>query len=143
MAKEVSAKLIETSTTDSYELVDNFSPSMADDLDTIFLWTSNQDSSEHKYRIRIYWISWEKAVVIITEINDDPSKIIAKTTKELVQFVCELYKLIPEKIMWVEHYAPSNSNDKDTYIQVLLMNAKASRYKLEPEKLERLIGIPL
>ncbi len=133
MTQEVSAKLRETSTKDSYE------PSMADDKDTILLWKSTKDSSVHKYRIRIYWISWEKAVVIITEIKDNPDQIIAKTTQELVQFVCELYKLIPEKIMWVEHSAPSNSNDKDTYIQVILMNAEASRYKLEPEKLERLI----
>ncbi len=109
VAKEISVGLRDAKTNDNLEL------SMADDIDTIFLWESNLDNSSQKYHLRIYWISWEKAIVIIRQINNRPDEIIFNTTKDLVQFICQNYQLKPGKIMWIEHFTASKSNDLDTY----------------------------
>ena len=134
VAQEISVKLKEAKINDHFEL------SMADDIDTILVWSSNLDNSSQKYHLRIYWISWEKAIVIIRKINDLPDKIIFSTTKELVHFVCQEYQLRASKIMWIEYFAASKSNDLDTYFQVSLFQTEVVQDQVEQAKLETLIG---
>ena len=119
---------------------DNLELSMADDIDTILLWSSNPDNSSQKYHLRIYWISWEKAIIIIRRIQERPDEIISTTTNELVHFVCQEYQLKLGKIMWIEHFSGGKSNDLDTYFQASLFNAEVVQYKVEQQKLETLIG---
>lgn len=125
---------------DDYEEEHNSALGMADDIDTILLWKSNLDDSQHKYHLKIYWVSWSKAIIIIRKISDQASTIVVQTSKELVQFICQVYQLTPEKIMWVEHSTPSDLNNRDTYFQVIFLDTKAVKYELEQKKLERLIG---
>ena len=107
---------------------DNLELSMADDIDTILLWDSNSDDSLQKYHLRIYWISWEKAIVIIRKINGLADEMIFNTTEELVHFVCQEYQLKIEKIMWIEHFAASKSSNLDTYFQASLFNTLIAQF---------------
>lgn len=134
VAKEISVGLREAKTNDKFEL------SMADDIDTILIWKSNQDNSSQKYHLRIYWVSWEKAILIIRKINDQPDEIIFNTTKELVYFVCQNYQLKPGKIMWIEHFAANKMFALDTYFQASIFNTEVVQHKVEQSKLETLIG---
>ena len=113
---------------------------MTDNIDTVLFWESQGDNRPNKCRIRIYWVTWEKAIVIATDITDRPGKKIANVTQEIINFVSNLYDLFPNKMMLVEHYSPGILLDKDTYLQVFVINNEAMRYQIDKSKLTQLLG---
>ena len=113
---------------------------VADDVDTIFSWHLEGDCTANKCRLRVYWITWEKALVIISELTDNSGKKITHATRELIRLVSNLYDLLPHKTMWVEHYSEGNSSDKDTYFQVLITNNQVVKYQIDKKQLAALSG---
>ena len=76
-----------------------------DDIDTVFFWESTGDKLPNKCRIRICWVTWEKAVIIATDITDIRGKKIADVTQEIISFASKIYDLAPNKVMLVEMYS--------------------------------------
>ena len=114
---------------------------MVYEVDTVFGWQSIEDSAHNQCRIRIYWITWEKAIIVATDISENSADSkIAKCTKEIINFASNLYDLVPRKTMLVEHYPKKELPDKDTDFQVLLTKDKAVRYEIDRDELIRLIN---
>lgn len=111
---------------------------VADDVDTIFSWHSEGDCTVNKCRLRVYWITWEKALVIISEHTDNSGKKITHATRELIRLVSNLYDLLPHKIMWVEHYSEGNSSEQDAYFQVIITNNQVVKYQINKKQLTEL-----
>ena len=118
----------------------NLQITVTDDIDTVFFWESTGDDLPNKCRIRICWITWEKAVIIATDITDNPGKKIADVTQEIISFASKLYDLAPNKVMLVEHYAPNTLCHQDTYLQVIMTHDETIRYEIDESELVQLIG---
>ena len=80
----------------------------------------------------------KKAVVLATDLTDNPGCKIANVTKELIHFTSHIYDLAPCKIMLVEHYSSNEFLDEDIYLQVLLTNNEVIRQKIDKSKLNRI-----
>ena len=114
---------------------------MVYEVDTVFDWQSEKDPAHNQCRIRIYWITWEKAIIVATDISENSADSkIAKCTKEIISFASNLYDLFPNKTMLIEHYPKQDLSDEDIYLQVLLTKDKTVRYEIEREDLIRLIN---
>ena len=94
---------------------------VADDVDTIFLWKSTKSDTFNKYRIRIYWVTWEKAIVVVTEPSDNQDKKVDNAIEKIASFCDRTCDLVRQKIMWIEHYPVGNSSDKDTYPSLIIL----------------------
>ncbi|MEY2858686.1 MAG: hypothetical protein RLZZ74_2999 [Cyanobacteriota bacterium] len=97
--------------------------------------------------MRVYWITWDKAIVIATDLTNNPGRKIANVTKEIISFTSHIYDLVPSKIMLIEHYLISDSSDADTdldtYLQVLLTNNGVVKYAISNSQVSELIGLPI
>ena len=113
-----------------------------DDIDTFFFWESKADYQPNQCRIRIYWITWEKAIIIATDVTDNPGRKVANVTKEIMSFANHIYGLAPNKTTPIEHYSNSEL-DEDLYLQVLLTNNEAMRYEIGWSRLKQLVGKPM
>lgn len=116
---------------------------MTDDVDTVFFWESTEDDQLNKCRIRICWITWEKAVIIATDITENPGKKIADVTQEIISFASKLYDLAPNKVMLVEHYTSNDFYHQDTYLQVIMVYDETIRYEIAENELTQLLGKPI
>jgi hypothetical protein len=128
------------------EMVD-FKVIIPDSVDTVFSWESGVDREPNKCRMRVYWITWDKAIVIATDLTNNPGRKIANVTKEIISFTSHIYDLVPSKIMLIEHYLISDSSDADTdldtYLQVLLTNNGVVKYAISNSQVSELIGLPI
>lgn len=113
---------------------------VVNDVDTVFTWESEKDSQPNKCRIRVFWLSWEKTLVIVTKLAENQGRNIASTTIELTRLIANLYDLTRRKMMWLEHYPATNTTDQDKYLQVILLNNQAVRYEIESQQIETLIN---
>ena len=118
----------------------NFEVTMTHSVDTVFEWKSKGNHQANKCRIRIYWLTWETAIIIATDLQQNSSRQIASATQEIVRFATNFYNLAPNKTMLVEHYPVDNPAHEDTYLQVLLIKNKPIRYEIQKSKLVELIG---
>lgn len=116
---------------------------VADDVDTVLEWREEGDLYLNKCRLRIFWFTWDTAIVIASELSDNHGKQITFATTEIIERVNNLYNLVPNKIMFVEHYPVENKPDEDIYLQVLLTKNEAVRYEIKRHKLTELIGKPI
>jgi hypothetical protein len=121
----------------------DFKVTVPDSVDTVFSWESRVDCEPNKCRIRVHWITWDKAIVIATNITNNPGRRIANVSQEIINFTNHIYDLVPAKMMLIEHYAISDLADEETYLQVLLINKEVSRYKIDSSRLMELMGKPL
>ena len=104
-------------------------------------WLSSEDKL-NQYRLRIYWLTKVKSIVVVSNITDFPGRKIADITPRIIYFVNNNFALASDKIMLVEHY-PINSLHEDLYFHVLYVNNEAIRYEINKDKLTRLIGKPI
>jgi len=110
------------------------------DVDTIFEWKEEDDSEYNICRLRIYWITWEKAVVITKNLSGDSSNSITDITKKVIYFTSHYYDLVSNKLMLIEHHSTDNSAEEDIYVQVVMTNDEAVRYEIQESQLVELIG---
>lgn len=55
----------------------------------------------------MFLITWEKAIIIATDITDNLKKKIADVTQAIINFASKLYDLALKIVRHVEHYAPN------------------------------------
>ncbi|WP_019507790.1 hypothetical protein [Pleurocapsa sp. PCC 7319] len=112
---------------------------MIDEVNIIVTWESKKDDELNQYRLRIYLLSWIKAIVVASDITHFPHRKIADITPQIIRMVGDYFDLCPRNIMLVEHYPSDNSQDKDIYLHILLKGDEIMRYEIEKDKLTRLI----
>lgn len=110
------------------------------DVDAVFSWNSEVDREPNACRLNIYWITWEKALVIATEITHNPGRTMHHAIQEVIEFAQNFYDLAPNKMMLLEHYKNPNSAQDDTYFQVLISGDEIIRYEIEKSALIQLLG---
>ena len=135
--------------------MDDFEVTTVNSVDTVFEWQSEGDSGLNQCRIRIFWLTWEKAIVIVKNINyncdrsvdsghtdklhnDNAPSDITTATAEIVRFASNFYNLVPSKMMLVEYY-PGKNSDLDIYFHVLLSKDKTVRSEIAKSQLLKLI----
>ena len=74
------------------------------DTDTVITWYSQIDQTQCKCRLRVYKISFDKAIVIISELDDNFGRSITDEASTLIHLICDEVALSPRKTMWIEHY---------------------------------------
>ena len=114
-----------------------------DEAKIIVNWLSPEDNKFNQYCLRIYWLSWIRAVVVASNITVFPGRRIADITPRIICLACEYCDLFPDKIMLVEHYPISNVPNGDVYFHLLSVNNEIIRYDISKDKLAWLIGKPI
>lgn len=109
-------------------------------VDTVFEWKEEGDADYKICRLRIYWLSWDTAIVIAINCSDKPVQRIDNTIKKIIFLIRHNYDLAPNKIMLIEHCPAENYSDEDTYLQIMLINNEAIRYEIDRSLLVELIG---
>ena len=115
---------------------------MTNCVDTVFEWKSPGDRQLNKCRLRIYWLTWEKAIIIATNLSDRSQTQVGDATEEIISFANNYHNLAPNKIMLVEHYLTDDPL-QDTYVQILLIDSEPIRYQVSQHELTELIGKPI
>ena len=108
--------------------------------ESIFSWKTREDKVESRCYLRIYWLSFDKAVVIVSELSDNFGFSITDAGEELITLVCSHFKLTLSKIMWLEHFPTHNPQELDIYYGVQLFSNQIIRYQLTKKSVERLLS---
>ncbi len=106
----------------------------------IFTWQTKEVSVKSRCYLRIYWLSFNRAVVIVSDLSDNLGLPIIYGGKELINLLCSHFKLTLGKIMWLEYFPTQNSQKLDLYYGVQLFSNKIIRYQLTKEYVERLLS---
>ena len=120
--------------------MNNFEKTTKWGKNTVFFWKSKKNKKSHKCSIKTYWITWEKAIVIATNLTDEIGQEFRDITKEIINFINKEYQLSPKKIMLIEHYPKNSISNKEIYLQVLLTDRRFIRYEIDKKKLVALIN---
>lgn len=114
---------------------------MIKEVKIIINWLSEEEDENelNQYRLRIYWLSWFKAIVVASNITNLPGKKISDNTARIICLVADCFDLFPSNIMLVEHYPGGNLLDRDVYFHVLLKNNETARHRISKDELMRLI----
>ena len=105
--------------------------------DIVFFW--NPKGKPHKCSIKTYWITWEKAIVVATNLGYKHNQKLRNITEEIINFINEKYKLSPNKTMLIEYYPENCISNKEMYVHILLTNYGFIRYVIEKKRLAALI----
>ena len=108
--------------------------------ESIFSWQTKENWFKSRCYLRIYWLSFDKAVVIVRDLSDKPGLAIIDGGEELITSVCSHFKLHLSKIMWLEHFPAENPEELDIYYGVQLTSNQMIRYKLTQNYVERLLS---
>ena len=112
-------------------------------IDTPIIWDSRTAQTQCKSRLRIYKIAFDQAVVIVSELEAHPGRLITAEAFRLIYWVCAEFALNPEKTMWVEHYLIGYLKDEETYDEVVLVQGYTYSTRIDKQKLEALLGVKL
>ncbi len=112
-------------------------------IDTPITWYSQLAHLKCECRLRIYKITFELAVVIVSELDYNPGRSITDEALTLIHLVCHEFGLSPTKTMWLEHYPVGYLKDEETYEQVLLWQGYTYSKRISKQKLEALLGVKL
>lgn len=122
----------------------NFSESAAIlDVDLLFSWYSQTAKGNCHCRLRIYKVTFERAVIIVSELPDNPGRSISDEASTLINLVCYKFGYAPYKVMWIEHYPPGYLKDGETYDEVMLVAGGISSRRINQQSLEKLLGFTL
>ena len=112
-------------------------------VDTLFTWYSEIAQTDCQCRLRIYKITFDKAVIIASELPNNPGRSISDEALTLIHLVCYKFGQAPAKTMWIEHYPPGYLKQEDTYEQVMLGQFCVRSKRIAKPKLESLLGVSL
>ena len=112
-------------------------------IDTPITWYSQAAQTKCHCRLRIYRITFEKALVIVSELDDNPGRSITDEALTLIDLVCQEFDLFPGKTMWFEHYPVGYLKDDETYEQVMLVQGYTYSTRVNKQKIEALLGVKL
>lgn len=112
-------------------------------IDTVFTWYSEIAKIDCQCRLRIYKITFDKAVIIVSELHNNYGRSITDEALTLINLVCYKFGLSPAKTMWVEHYPAGYLKDEDTYDEVMLALFHVHSKRIQKQQLEALLGVVL
>ena len=112
-------------------------------LDLLLTWHSEIAKTDCQCRLRIYKITFEKVVVIVSELPENPGLTITDEGLTLIHLVCHKLALKPTKTMWLQHYPKGYLKDEETYEQVMLVQGNIYSTRINKQKIEALLGIKL
>ena len=113
------------------------------DIDMLFTWYSEIAKGNCHCHLRIYKVAFDKAVIIVSELLDNPGRSITDEASTLINLVCYKFGFAPYKVMWVEHYPPGYLKDGETYDEVRLGVGYISSIRINKQSLEKLLGVSL
>ncbi|MEM8676767.1 MAG: hypothetical protein AAGF83_23385 [Cyanobacteria bacterium P01_G01_bin.67] len=111
--------------------------------DLIFTWYSETVERDCKCRLRIYQISLDHFVIIVSELPDNPGCSITDDASKLINLVCYQFGFTSYKVMWIEHYPLGYLNDDETYYEVTQGLGEVYSKRINKQKLEVLLGVQL
>ncbi len=112
-------------------------------IDTPITWYSQKAQTYCQCRLRIYKITFDQAVVIVSELDDNPGRSISDEALTLIHFVCDEFGLSPTKTMWLEHYPAGYLKEEETYDEVVMLQSYTYSKRMSKQKLEALLGVKL
>ena len=118
-------------------------PTANQPVDHIFSWRPHGQSFDSQCRLRIYYLYFAQAVVIVSELEDNPGKSISDNAKQLIHLICYRFGLAPYKVMWIEHYPPGYLKKSETYDLITLTLGEVTSQRVSPHYLENLLGCSL
>lgn len=107
--------------------------------DVIFSWQCMKYHIECQCRLRIYHLTFDKYLVIISPVPDYPSASSTYSLQNLVHQISYCYNLPPTKTMWVEHYPATELNETDFYYQLLANKHNVSLFEISQDELQMMI----
>ena len=112
--------------------------------DILFTWHSEIAKTDCQCHLRIYKITFDKAVVIVSELpKNSGCTIITDEALTLIHLVCNHFALNRTKTMWLEYYPKGYLKDEETYEQVMLVQDNVSSKRIKKEQIEVLLGVKL
>ena len=112
-------------------------------IDTPITWYSQLAKLKCACRLRIYRMTFDQAVVIVSELEDYPGRSITDEALTLIHLICHEFGLSPTKSMWLEHYPVGYLKDEETYDEVMLWQGYTYSKRISKQKLEALLGVKL
>ena len=95
---------------------------------------------ECKCRLRIFQLSIHRAVIIVSQIPDFPSRSISDEVITLMQSVSDRFSLSFNQTMWIEHYPFGYLKDDDVYEHVVIANGESvTSRRIKKEELEAIV----
>ena len=108
--------------------------------ESIFTWQTKKESLKNRCYLRIYWLYFDTAIVIVSDLSDNFGSPITDGGEELINLVCSHFKLTRKKIMWLEHFPSKNSQEPGVYYGVQLFSNQIIRHQLTQRDVERLLS---
>ncbi len=112
-------------------------------VDLLFTWHSKIAKIDCQCRLRIYKITFDKVVVIVSELPDNPGRSITEEALTLIHLICQKFALNPTKTMWLEHYPQGYLGDEEIYEHLTLMQCNVWFSRINKQKLEALLSVKL
>lgn len=108
--------------------------------ESIFTWQSKKHSVKSHCYLRIYWLYFDMAIVVVSDLSNNFGSSITDSVEELINLVCSHFKLTHKKVMWLEHFPTKNPQELDIYYGVQLFSNHVVRYQLTKQDVERLLS---
>ena len=118
-------------------------PTANQSVDQRFSWRPQGQSFDSQCRLRIYYLCFAQAVVIVSELEDNPGKSITDNAQQLIHLVCYRFGLAPYKVMWIEHYPAGYLKKSETYDLITLALGEVTCQRVSQHYIESLLGCPL
>ena len=112
-------------------------------IDTPITWHSQAAQTHCECRLRVYRVTFDKAVVIVSQLLNNTGRSITDEALTLIRLVCHEFALSPGKTMWFEHYPAGYLKDDETYEQVMLVQGYTYSTRVNKQKIETLLGVKL
>ena len=122
-------------------------PSAVPRVDLLFTWYSKIANIECECRLRIYKITFDKFIVIVSELPDNSGPTISEEASTLIHLVLSKFALESTQTMWLEHYPHGYLNeyfkDEETYERVILFLDNIWSEKIDKRQVESLLKVKL
>ena len=112
-------------------------------VDTQFTWYCETAQTDVVCHLKIYQVTFDKAVVIVSNLMDKDSLSVIQSTSSLIYMVSYKFGLSLNKTMWFEQNQTDNLLQEDTYSEVMLELGQVSHRGILSQKLEVLLGVKL
>ncbi len=111
------------------------------DVDMLFTWYSEIAKGNCHCHLRIYKVTFDRAVIIVSELPNNPGRSITDEASTLINLVCYKFGFASYKVMWIEHYPPGYLKDGETYDEVVMAAGYISSKRTNRQSLEKLLGV--
>ena len=111
--------------------------------DLTYTWYSETVEQDCECRLRIYQLTLDHFVVIVSELPENPGASITDEASKLINLVCYQFGLTAYKVMWIEHYPAGIIQDCEVYHKVTQGLGEIISQRINQQKLEELLGVEL